>query len=149
MSVSNPSTTPISDRFLRQRDLISTESLRRTPVTIIGVGAIGRQVALQLTALGVSAIQLIDFDTVECHNVTNQGYRQHDIGQSKVAATTSAISEVDPDIVVAEIEDRYRIRQNVNDVVFCCVDQSAVARQSGSICNAVSTSGPMAGCKAR
>ena len=57
---SNDSKTPDPDRFLRQRDLVSTDKLASTPVTIIGVGAIGRQVALQLAALGVMQIQLID-----------------------------------------------------------------------------------------
>ena len=59
------SNAPITDRFLRQRDLVSTEKLANTPVTVIGVGAIGRQVAMQLAALGVMRLQLIDFDTVE------------------------------------------------------------------------------------
>ncbi len=111
-----------SDRFLRQRNLVSTESLANTAVTIIGVGAIGRQVALQLAALGVMEIHLIDFDHVELHNVTNQGYRAIDIGLAKVAATAAAIAGVDSSITVDQVADRFRIRQPVNDVVFCCVD---------------------------
>ena len=118
----NNSKTPAADRFLRQRGLVSTESLSKTALTIIGVGAIGRQVALQLAALGVMKIQLIDFDDVEPHNVTNQGYRMSEVGQAKVSATTTAIAEVDPAIAIDAIADRFRIRQSVNDVVFCCVD---------------------------
>ncbi|MEZ6093455.1 MAG: ThiF family adenylyltransferase [Pirellulaceae bacterium] len=121
-TLSNSTPPPTTDRFLRQRDLISTDSLAKTPATIIGVGAIGRQVALQLAALGVMEIQLIDFDEVESHNVTNQGYRANNIGHAKVAATATAISEVDPAIVVVSVADRFRIRQTVNSVVFCCVD---------------------------
>ena len=119
---SNDSKTPGSDRFLRQRDLVSTEKLASTPVTIIGVGAIGRQVALQLAALGVMNFQLIDFDEVELHNVTNQGYRTSDIGTSKVVATATAISEIDSSILLTKWQDRFRIRQTTDDVVFCCVD---------------------------
>ena len=118
----NNSKTPAADRFLRQRDLVSTESLSKTAVTIIGVGAIGRQVALQLAALGVMEIQLIDFDDVEPHNVTNQGYRMSEVGQAKVSATTAAIAEVDPAIEVESIVDRFRTRQSINDTVFCCAD---------------------------
>ena len=113
---------PATDRFLRQRDLVPTESLASTPVTVIGVGAIGRQVALQLAALGVMKIQLIDFDAVELHNVTTQGYRESDIGRDKVTATANAIAELDSLIVVDPIVDRFRIRQSVNESVFCCVD---------------------------
>jgi sulfur carrier protein ThiS adenylyltransferase len=118
----NSTSTPNSNRFLRQRDLISTESLANNPVTIIGVGAIGRQIALQLAALGVKKIQLIDFDTVELHNVTTQGYRDSDVGHDKVAATADAILEVDSTISIDKVSDRFRIRQTVNDSVFCCVD---------------------------
>lgn len=122
MNNMNSSKAPDTDRFLRQRDLVSTESLATTPVTIIGVGAIGRQVALQLAALGVKNMQLIDFDKVELHNVTSQGYRMSDVGHSKVSGTTAAIAEVDPAIAVDSITDRFRVRQPINDAVFCCVD---------------------------
>ena len=115
-----------SDRFLRQRDLLPTEALSSTPVTIIGVGAIGRQVAIQLAALGVMQIQLIDFDSVEPHNVTTQGYRERDIGHEKVKATADAIGELDSSIRVELVADRYRIRHTVSDCVFCCVDSIAV-----------------------
>jgi sulfur carrier protein ThiS adenylyltransferase len=42
---------------------------------VIGVGAVGRQVALQLAATGVPKLQIIDHDTVEFTNVTSQGGR--------------------------------------------------------------------------
>jgi len=69
--------------------------LGKAAVTIIGVGAIGRQVAVQLASLGVRSLQLIDFDSVEQHNVTSQGYRHDEIGQFKVAATKAAIAEIE------------------------------------------------------
>lgn len=43
-------------------------------MTVIGVGAVGRQVALQLAAMGVSRFQLFDFDIVEPTNINFQGY---------------------------------------------------------------------------
>jgi tRNA A37 threonylcarbamoyladenosine dehydratase len=39
---------------------------------VIGVGPIGRQVALQLTALGVPELQLIDPDSVTLTNITSK-----------------------------------------------------------------------------
>ena len=110
------------DRFIRQRDLVSTDALALTPATIIGVGAIGRQVAMQLAALGIVQIQLIDFDDVEPHNVTNQGYLESDIGLPKVTATAAAIKGIDHGIEVTSIQDRFRVRQRHHQVVFCCVD---------------------------
>ena len=110
------------DRFVRQRGLIATEAIAEHPVTIIGVGAIGRQVALQLAAIGVRRIQLVDFDSVELHNVTTQGYRLTDVKQLKVLTTAQAIAEVDPDVIVDQVADRFRPKLTHSDVVFCCVD---------------------------
>ena len=89
---------------------------------VIGVGAIGRQVALQLAALGVPRLQLVDFDTVELTNVTSQGYAQSEIGLAKVEATARAVHEIDPSIIVTKINDRFRPRYSGCDAVFCCVD---------------------------
>ncbi len=66
--------TTKTERFSRQRDLVPHERLSTIKVTVIGVGAIGRQVALQLAAIGARRLQLIDFDSVELTNVTAQGY---------------------------------------------------------------------------
>ena len=62
------------DRFLRQQDLVPRDRLADIKATVIGVGAIGRQAALQLAAIGVPRIQLVDFDVVDLTNVTTQGY---------------------------------------------------------------------------
>jgi phosphoglycerate dehydrogenase-like enzyme len=47
-----------TERFARQRDLVPRERLSTIKVTVIGVGAIGRQVALQLAAIGTRHLQL-------------------------------------------------------------------------------------------
>src|SRR5436190_24256614 len=62
------------DRFARQAELVPRPALATLEVTVIGVGAIGRQVALQLASLGVPSLRLVDFDRVELTNVTTQGY---------------------------------------------------------------------------
>ena len=111
-----------TDRFQRQSDLIPAERLSQMTATVIGVGAIGRQVALQLAAIGTSRIQLVDFDTVESTNITTQGYRVQDLGQLKVEATARAIQELDDSILVTVTPDRYRATMPIGETVFCCVD---------------------------
>jgi len=113
---------PIADRFERQRDLVPPEKLKSITCSVIGVGAIGRQVAIQLAAVGARRIRLFDFDTVEMTNVTTQGYYHRDIGQSKVDATSMTIRRIDPSIQVETINDRFRSKYTVGDAVFCCVD---------------------------
>jgi molybdopterin-synthase adenylyltransferase len=109
-------------RFTRQQDLVPEQKLAALTCTVIGVGAIGRQVALQLAALGARRIQLIDFDTVEPTNITTQGYLHRDLGQLKVAATADQIHAIDPEITVTTIPDRYRPDIETGEAVFCCVD---------------------------
>ncbi len=111
-----------SHRFERQADLVPQSRLQELLVTVIGVGAIGRQVALQLAAIGVRRLQLIDFDHVEATNVTTQGYRAADIGQSKVSATTNDVRQIDATVEVEAVEDRFRPKTQVGEAVFCCVD---------------------------
>jgi hypothetical protein len=113
-------------RFVRQDALVPQAMLRPLEVTVIGVGAIGRQVTLQLAALGVQKLKLIDFDFVEPTNVTTQGYLASDIGLSKVEATARAVRQIDPSIELTLVEDRYRPQMAVGDCVFCAVDSIAV-----------------------
>jgi sulfur carrier protein ThiS adenylyltransferase len=127
-----------SDRFARQLDLVPRAALSDLTVTVIGVGAIGRQVALQLAAIGTSRLQLFDFDTVEPTNITTQGYRTCDLGQPKVVATTAAIHEIDPNIQVTAIGDRFRPKYPIGPALFCCVDsitaRAAIWRSVGQNC---------------
>lgn len=112
----------IENRFERQSQLVPSDRLADVTATVIGVGAIGRQVALQLASIGTPRIQLIDFDTVDLSNTTTQGYRKHEIGCSKPIACGEAIGEIDPTIKVIQVEDRFRPRQEIGNAVFCCVD---------------------------
>ena len=115
------------DRFVRQRGLVPGEQLSRVTCTVIGVGAIGRQVALQLAAIGAPQIKLVDFDVVDETNVTTQGYLANDVGQAKVDATAAAIERLDAGIQIIPIQDRYRAKRQIGQAEFCCVD-SIVAR---------------------
>ncbi len=126
-------------RFERQADLVPRERLESRTVSVIGVGAIGRQVAMQLAALGARRLQLIDFDRIEPTNITTQGYRQEDLGLAKVTATGSAVTQLDPQIALELVEDRYRPQHVLGDAIFCCVDsidaRAAIWRSAGRRCS--------------
>jgi len=114
------------------------ESLSHLQVTVIGVGAVGRQVAVQLAALGVRHLRLIDFDQVETTNITTQAYSARDVGLAKVDATARAVREIDSEIELTLIQDRYRPAMNLEGAVFCCVDsisaRTAIWRSVGRTC---------------
>jgi sulfur carrier protein ThiS adenylyltransferase len=130
--------TAPTDRFARQDDLVPQAALQGAKVTVIGVGAVGRQVALQLASVGARHIQLVDFDAVEPTNVTTQGYLTADVGQAKVEATAAAIRRIDESVQVEKVFDRYRPALEIGAAVFCCVDsisaRSAIWRSAGGRC---------------
>jgi molybdopterin-synthase adenylyltransferase len=136
------------DRFTRQSEIVPREALENLKTTVIGLGAIGRQVALHLAALGVPQMQLIDFDRVEYGNITTQGYSLADIGQAKIEATRQTIAHLDPEIELELIADRFRPRMTTGDAVFCCVDRitarGAIWRSVGHRCQFL-TDGRMRG----
>jgi len=124
-----------TDRFSRQEGLVPRERLEGLAISVIGVGAIGRQVALQLASLGARQLTLVDFDVVEEVNITTQGYLWEDLGKSKVLATAQAISRIDSSIEVSQICARYRPGLLVGEVIFCCADsisaRTAIWRSAG------------------
>jgi tRNA A37 threonylcarbamoyladenosine dehydratase len=123
--------TTATSRFTKQADFVPESRLASIQATVIGIGAIGRQVALQLAAIGARQIQLIDFDHVDATNVTTQGYFADDIGKAKVDALTDTIMRLDDAIRVSGIQDRYRSKLEIGQIVFCCVDSIAAQH---SIC---------------
>lgn len=116
----------VLDRFSRQAELVPRERLQTLRATVVGVGAVGRQVALQAAALGVPRLQLIDFDVIEPTNVTTQGYRHGEIGLTKVAAARRAILEIDPSLEVETVADRFRPKFRTGEALFICVDSISV-----------------------
>lgn len=130
--------TQYPDRDIRQRDLVPPEKLAQVHALVVGVGAIGRQVALQLAATGVPAMDLVDHDTVGVENLAPQGYWPSDLGQPKVETTGNLCRCIQPEIVLSCLAERFRrssarrlesIRETGRDVaIFCCVDSIATRK---------------------
>jgi len=126
------------DRYARQHDLVPQARLADLDLMIVGVGAVGRQLALQLAALGARRLTIIDHDDVEATNITTQAYFASDLGLPKVLATQRVINQIDREIVVTPIPDRYRSKHGSAPAVFCAVDsiaaRKAIWRAVGSDC---------------
>lgn len=114
--------TVIVDRDIRQRELVPPDKLATTNVTIIGTGAIGRQVALQLAAIGVSKILLIDFDTVEPENLAAQCFYESDLDKPKVDAVADVCLAINSEIEIKTTNRKFSNLMFTEGVVFCCVD---------------------------
>lgn len=114
--------TTLANRDLRQREIIPPHRLAQYRPTVIGVGAVGRQVALQLAAIGVPWLQLIDHDIVEEVNLAPQGFLHDDLGRPKVQAVGDLCQQINPQLEFTEHADKFRRSTPLGDVVFCCVD---------------------------
>jgi len=116
-------TLPIPDRDLRQRDIVPPQRLAACRASVVGVGAIGRQVALQLAAIGIPWLQLIDFDIVEPPNLACQGYFEADVGLRKVEATAALVRQINGQVELHLDYERFRRSMEIGEVLFVCVDK--------------------------
>jgi len=112
----------IADRDIRQRDLVPPERLAEIRATIVGVGAIGRQVSLQLAAIGVPRLQLIDFDSVEPVNLCAQGFYESDLGKPKVEATADICRQINSEIGITTASRKFQSMQFTGGILICAVD---------------------------
>jgi len=116
------------ERYSRQRDIVPPERIAACKATVVGVGAIGRQVALQLTAMGIPWLQLIDYDVVEKSNLASQGYLEEDLDKLKVDTTVQLCQRINSSLEVHIVPERFRRSMETGDIVFCCVDSIDVRR---------------------
>ena len=79
--------------FHRQLDVLDVPRLARTPITVIGAGAVGSFTVLALAKCGAEKITVWDDDSIESHNLPNQWYRLADLGRPKVQALKALIAQ--------------------------------------------------------
>jgi len=72
--------------------------------------------------MGISWLQLTDFDCVEESNLASQGYLEDDLGRPKVQATADFAQQLNHQLEVHEINERFRRSMEIGNVVFACVD---------------------------
>ena len=77
------------------------EKVRGSRALVVGAGALGNEVAKNLSMMGVALIVAVDRDTVEMANLTRSiFFRESDHGQSKVTALAARLREFNPDVEV-------------------------------------------------
>ena len=118
----------MDDRFSRQADIVPRERILDCKATVIGVGAIGRQVASQLAAIGLPWMQLVDHDVVEESNIASQGYFEDDLKRFKVHATADICQQTNPRLELYTINERFRRTTKIGNILFCCVDKIETRR---------------------
>src|SRR4051812_28683620 len=96
------------NRDLRQREIVPPEALAACHALVIDVGAVGRQLAIQLAAVGVPAMSLVDHDTVGEENLAPQAYWPADLGRPKVQATADLCRGLNPAVELTTHAECFR-----------------------------------------
>lgn len=125
---------PLSrQRLTRYYNLLPIPRLTRTPVHIVGCGAIGRQVALSLTAMGVENLILQDHDTVAGVNLGTQGWSPSQLDLKKTEALTADLKRINPEVNLLTVDTRFRNGSRLglgqSAAIFACVDNMDVRKQ--------------------
>jgi molybdopterin/thiamine biosynthesis adenylyltransferase len=119
----------LAERVDRYQGLLSAATLHKAHVLVVGTGAIGRQVAIQLAAMGVGNMTIVDFDKVEPHNMGPQGYWPSDLGEFKIDAMKSELVGINPDLKLTALNRKF-VAGDVKDCgyIVACVDNMDVRK---------------------
>ena len=119
-------------RWSRTVGAISWEvmrKIRQSSVTLVGAGRNGSLMALELAALGVERLRIIDPDPLRIENLDGMpGIRQRDVGRPKVQALSVLLHRFRPDMALtllpssATDDAASRLMQRRCDLLVTCVD---------------------------
>lgn len=84
------------------------EKLKKAKVLVIGAGGLGCPVLQYIATAGVGFIGIMDFDTIEIHNLHRQIlYTENEIGKEKAFAAKEVVSKLNPLIEVQAINVKF------------------------------------------
>lgn len=92
-----------TDRYLRHSliEWFSQDEIKTAKFAVVGAGAVGNEVIKGLALLGVSTIDIYDFDRIEIHNLTRSVlFRNNDIGRSKAQSAASRAKLLDQSVTI-------------------------------------------------
>jgi ubiquitin-like modifier-activating enzyme 5 len=74
------------------------EKIRDFSIAIVGLGGVGSVTSEMLTRCGIGKLLLFDFDTVSLANMNRLFFTPDQAGMSKVDASQSTLSKINPDV---------------------------------------------------
>jgi molybdopterin/thiamine biosynthesis adenylyltransferase len=115
---------------LEENKYTPQEKISKAKVCLLGCGGLGSHVLLELAALGIKDIVIVDFDTIELSNLNRQIlYYEEDIGKKKVFTAKDRINKFSPTMNVKAVEMRISSTSDIeqvikgSDLVICVADK--------------------------
>lgn len=119
--------------YLRTKDIFDDQILLGKKVSIIGLGALGGEVAKSLAKNGVGHFNLFDFDTFEIGNSIRHAADLYYIGEDKVNVVKQLILRSNPNISVNSykidvLNDAGLLEKSLNesDICICLTAEESV-----------------------
>lgn len=113
---------------MRHLLVFSPQSFVNRRIDIIGCGATGSRVAIELARLGIEHIHVWDFDRVESHNLANQCFGSDQVGMSKTEALAAIVAR-DTGVELYTHDVRVEGGEGFGDVVFLLTDTMTSRRE--------------------
>lgn len=127
--------------FSRIKGIFETEILKDKVVTIIGLGTGGSLAAVELAKCGVRRFLLVDFDTLEVHNVIRHACGIRDLGRFKTEAVRDAILNINPEADIecsnVDILEKQSLMERLirsADIVLVCTDSERSKYRINAFC---------------
>ena len=93
------------------------EKLKKAKVLVIGAGGLGCPILQYIATAGVGFIGIMDFDTIEIHNLHRQIlYTENEIGKEKAIVAKEVVSKLNPLIEVVAITEKLTI-ENASTII--------------------------------
>ncbi len=117
--------------FRRQIEVIGKENqekLSQKSVLVVGCGGLGNSIATIISCIGLKKIYLIDYDTIEMHNIHRQfQFCKADIGKSKVIMLSEKLKKRGCDTDIEVIEGMFSSDSDIDiDLIFDATDNFEV-----------------------
>jgi molybdopterin/thiamine biosynthesis adenylyltransferase len=94
------------------------QRLQDARVGLLGLGGVGTHAALDLAAMGVGDLRILDYDTVELSNLNRQIlYTEADVGRKKVELAEARLRAFAPRLRLEAVELRLSSADDVAEVV--------------------------------
>lgn len=93
------------------------EKLKKAKVLVIGAGGLGCPILQYIATAGIGTIGIVDFDTIELHNLHRQIlYTEEHVGKSKAITAKSVLETLNPLIDIIAFEEKLTV-ENVTQII--------------------------------